>query len=91
MAGIARENGLGIGLKNSSAIAADVIDVADFAIIEQCQELRECAEYRAFVDAGKAVLDIEYAGTPEHVCAEKPDGITTVFAVVGLDGPVIRC
>lgn len=91
LAGIAREHGMAIGLKNSPPIVDAVVDLADFAVTEQCQELGECESYQPFVQAGKAVLDIEYAGTAAEACSGSPQGFTTVFADVALDGPVTRC
>ena len=32
----------------------------DFAIVEECFEYRECGKAVRFIDAGKAVLEVEY-------------------------------
>ena len=32
----------------------------DFAIVEECIQYRECGKAVPFIDAGKAVLEVEY-------------------------------
>ncbi|RKP00458.1 hypothetical protein CXG81DRAFT_6481, partial [Caulochytrium protostelioides] len=52
--------GLGVGLKNSVAQIADLVDSFDFAINEQCFEYNECGDYSKFISAKKPVFNIEY-------------------------------
>lgn len=54
---------LAIGLKNSLDLIPDVLDVVQFAVNEQCHEYSECAAYKPFTDANKAVFNIEYGGS----------------------------
>lgn len=91
LARVAHEHGMSIGLKNGAGIVPDVIDVADFAVVEECQQYGECESWRPFADAGKAVLDIEYDGTADSTCAGEPEGFTAVHAVLALDRPVTDC
>lgn len=61
MAGIARDNNMAIGLKNSIAMVPDVVSVVQFAVNEECHELDECEGYAPMTKAGLAVFNIEYA------------------------------
>ncbi|PSN63249.1 hypothetical protein BS50DRAFT_477471, partial [Corynespora cassiicola Philippines] len=60
LANEAKSHNLAIGLKNAVSIIPDVIDFVQFAVNEQCHEYEECAEYKPFTDANKAVFNIEY-------------------------------
>lgn len=72
LASAAHARGLGIGLKNAAAIVRDVVGNMQFAVNEQCVQYQECADFRAFIDAGKPVFGIEYpAGAPKVTSAEK--------------------
>ncbi|KAF1951680.1 hypothetical protein CC80DRAFT_391907, partial [Byssothecium circinans] len=51
---------LAIGLKNALELIPDVLDVVQFAVNEQCHEFNECALYKPFTAADKAVFNIEY-------------------------------
>jgi hypothetical protein len=62
--------GLAVGLKNSPASAARLVDDFDFAVVEECFEYRECERYAPFVRAGKAVLAVEYALPGTGFCAQ---------------------
>ncbi len=91
LARIAHEQGMSIGLKNGAAMVTDVVDLADFAVNEQCQAFGECDGWKPFAERGKAVLNIEYEGGADAACAGRPDGFTTVYGVPELDRPVTRC
>jgi hypothetical protein len=60
MAGIARDNNLAIGLKNSIDMIPDVLSVIQFAVNEECHEQEECEGYAAVTKANLAVFNIEY-------------------------------
>jgi hypothetical protein len=60
IAGLAHGLGLGVGLKNDGDQLAVLVGDFDFAVVEQCAQYSECERYRPFVDAGKAVLAVEY-------------------------------
>ena len=52
--------GLAIGLKNDLGQVPQLVGDYDFAVNEQCFEYDECGRLRPFVDAGKAVFNVEY-------------------------------
>jgi hypothetical protein len=60
--------GLAVGLKNSLSLADRLEPRFDFAILEECFEYRECALVRPFLDAGKPVVDMEYALPRREFC-----------------------
>lgn len=72
MATTAAANNLAIGLKNAVDIIPDVVDIVQFAVNEQCHQYEgECALYKPFTDANKAVFNIEYGG--DH--CDSPAGV----------------
>jgi hypothetical protein len=75
LARIAHSRGLAVGLKNDLGQIAELEPRFDFAINEQCLQYRECTNnpapgYRAFLDAGKAVAQVEYRLAPARFCPE---------------------
>ncbi len=75
LARIAHSFGLAAGLKNDLGQLARLEPRFDFAINEQCLQYRECTNnpppgYRAFLDAGKAVAQVEYRLQPSEFCPE---------------------
>lgn len=60
LAEAAHERGLAIALKNDLRQIPELLDWFDFAINEQCHRFRECYRLRPFIQAGKAVLGVEY-------------------------------
>ena len=68
----AHELGMSIALKNGDdpAFTEAMQPVVDFALVEQCFEFDSCAAYRVFVDAGKAVLEVEYNLQPDQFCPQ---------------------
>jgi hypothetical protein len=60
IAWLAHERSLGVGLKNDVEQADELVGAFDFAVNESCVNLGECELLRPFVDAGKAVLHVEY-------------------------------
>jgi hypothetical protein len=53
--------GLSVGLKNDLDQIPQLVEYYDFAVNEQCFEYDECDSISPFIDAGKAVLNAEYA------------------------------
>jgi len=81
---LAHHVGLGVAVRTSAALQPDIVDLADFAVVAGCVSGNSCAVYRAYVSAGKAVLDME-TGTPATYC---PLTLYYRFAVAGKpDGP----
>lgn len=72
MAGVAHDNGIAIGLKNSMDMIPEVLSLMDFAVNEECHAMNECGTYEPVTKAGKAVFHVEYE---ENIC-ENPEGVT---------------
>lgn len=87
----AHARGLAIGLKNNPEQLDELADVVDFAVNEECVEDRECALYDDFLASGKAVLNIEYAGTTATVCPGRPEGMSTVIKTLALGPEFTAC
>jgi len=68
LADTAHSHGLAVGLKNTLGLAVDLESRFDFAIVEHCFTYRECGLTAPFVDAGKAVIDIEYSLARSAFC-----------------------
>ncbi len=59
----AHKRGLGIGLKNDLEQIKALEPFFDFAVNEQCHFYDECSYLQQFLDADKAVLNVEYDQT----------------------------
>ncbi len=72
-----------MGLKNAIEIIPDVIGSVQFAVNEQCHQYNECAAYKPFKAANKAVFNIEYQSRD----CSSPAGtqLSTVFKPMALD------
>lgn len=86
----AHERGLLIGLKNALSQIPDLVDHYDFAVNEECHEYEECDVYEPFLDAGKPVLNAEYAerfvDDPGALCTEAlAAGTRTLILPLDLD------
>jgi hypothetical protein len=68
LANEAHARGLSVALKNDGRQVGDLIEYFDLAVVESCHESDECADYEAFIAAGKPVLNAEYSGDPILVC-----------------------
>ena len=66
----AHAHGLSVGLKNDLDQIDDLVGAFDWALNEQCFQYDECDALVAFVDAGKAVFEVEYgsASLANSVC-----------------------
>ena len=65
----AHARGLGVAQKNAPGLTGSLHRAFDFAITEDCVAYDECTAYRAYLDAGRAVLDAEYIAKPAAYCA----------------------
>ena len=63
----AHERGLAIAIKNDPDQVADLVDLYDFAITEDCFEGNWCGEMGPFVGRNKAVLAAEYTDTGARI------------------------
>jgi hypothetical protein len=70
VARLAHERGLSAGLKNDVQQAAALVGDFEFAVNEECAAFGECSDLRPFIQAGKAVLHVEYDLTPADYCPE---------------------
>lgn len=102
LADTAHAAGLAYGLKNSGAIVDRVIDVAEWAINEECAEYEECADWAPFVAAGKPVFHVEYtedddatsvsASKLSKACAaDGQAGFSTIIKHYSLDNWIVYC
>ncbi|KZZ94373.1 Glycoside hydrolase, superfamily [Moelleriella libera RCEF 2490] len=92
---------MSLGLKNAGDIIADVLDVVDFSVNEQCVQHGECATFAAFVQHGKPVFNIEYPddvgdAAVRNICSHQgasrgSDGFSQVVKRMKLDGWVKYC
>jgi hypothetical protein len=60
LANEAHARGLSIGLKNDLDQIEDLLPYFDWALNEQCFQFRECRKLMPFINAGKAVFQVEY-------------------------------
>ncbi|KAK5630357.1 hypothetical protein RRF57_006072 [Xylaria bambusicola] len=78
LANTAHAAGLAYGLKNGGGIVEQVLDVAQWAINEECAAYKECADWAPFIKAGKPVFHVEYV-EDDHAtdcyCGEEGGGV----------------
>ncbi|KAF2967805.1 hypothetical protein GQX73_g5733 [Xylaria multiplex] len=102
LAKMAHDAGLAYGLKNAGAIVDRVVDVAQWAINEECAEYEECADWAPFVKAGKPVFHVEYtkdddatsvsASKLAKACAaDGQSGFSSIIKHYSLDDWIIYC
>ena len=70
IAALAHDRGLSVGLKNDLEQVAELEPDFDFAVNEECMQYDECDDLKPFLQAGKAVLHVEYELAPEEFCAK---------------------
>ena len=68
LASTAHSLGLSIALKNDRNQVAELEPYFDFALDEECFQSEECGKLESFVDAGKAVFEVEYNLEPGEFC-----------------------
>jgi hypothetical protein len=86
LADMAHERGLAIGLKNDLGQVAELADVFDFAVVEQCAEYGECGELAPFLDRDKPVFHAEYDLAVTDFCTESQRlGLSSIRKRLDLD------
>ncbi len=60
LANEAHARGLSVGLKNDLDQVEDLLPYFDWALNEQCFQYEECSALMPFINAGKAVFQVEY-------------------------------
>jgi hypothetical protein len=68
IAGLAHARGLSVALKNDVEQVNDLVTHFDFAINEQCFQYGECNRLLPFIQAGKAVFEVEYSLNTKQFC-----------------------
>lgn len=69
IADLAHSLGMSVGLKNDINQAAALQPAFDWALSEQCFQYGECDYFTPFVQAGKAVFEVEYKLAPSAFCS----------------------
>jgi endo-alpha-1,4-polygalactosaminidase (GH114 family) len=95
----AHARGLSVGLKNAVDLAAQLEPQFDWALNEECISYSECDTLKPFVDAGKAVFHVEYAGSQSQgqsklnsVCGDSSiQGFSTLIKLLDLDAWRLSC
>ena len=70
LASAAHARGLSVGLKNDLNQVRQLEPFFDWALNEQCFQFKECSLLKPFVDAGKAVFEVEYKLDITKFCSE---------------------
>ena len=68
LANAAHQRGLSICLKNDLGQVVDLEPYFDWALNEECYNYSECDELLPFIDAGKAVMHVEYDRPTSAFC-----------------------
>jgi hypothetical protein len=94
LANLAHSYGLTVALKNDVEQLPDLAPYVDYAVNEQCQQYNECDGYTTyFINAGKAVFQVEYKLSQAKFCAKANAGnrnaITKTFDL--FDTPWTPC
>jgi len=86
LAEMAHERGLAIGLKNDLGQVAELAELFDFAVVEQCAEFDECEMLLPFLDRDKPVFHAEYDLPTSAFCAESRRlGLSSIRKRLDLD------
>jgi hypothetical protein len=70
LAETAHARGLSIGLKNDMDQIPDLLDDFDWALNEECFQYEECETLLPFIEAGKAVFNVEYSLETSEFCPQ---------------------
>ncbi len=90
LAEAAHARGLSVGLKNDLGQIEDLVPFFDFHVNEECIQYGDCDDVMPFIEAGKAVFNIEYRGEAEHVCAQaNARGLSTLLKNLDLGAEVL--
>ena len=61
---------LSVALKNDLGQVHDLLSYFDWALDEQCFQYTECGKLKPFIQAGKAVMEVEYKLAPSQFCSK---------------------
>jgi len=90
----AHARGLSVGLKNDLDQIGDLEPSFDFAVNEECFDYNECDALQPFVQAGKAVFQIQYGGEDQvdAICPQaNARDLDTLIKNMQLDAWRIYC
>ncbi|MGN9765783.1 endo alpha-1,4 polygalactosaminidase [Micromonospora sp. SD12] len=92
LAGLARSLSLSPGLINDLGQVAALAPDFDFAVNEECVRRDQCARLLPFVEAGKPVFHVEYAGSTTEFCVTTVGyGLSSIRKERELDAWRIPC
>ena len=66
----AHARGLSVGLKNDLDQITQLLPFFDWELDEQCFQYNECDQLMPFINAGKAVFEVEYSLDTNQFCAQ---------------------
>jgi hypothetical protein len=89
----AHARGLSVGMKNGiETIDTSTVAAFDWALNEECFQYDECRRMQPFIDAGKAVFQVEYQGSPHRFCPKALDrSFSTLKKKLKLDAWRVAC
>ena len=70
LANTAHSNRLSVALKNDLDQISDLLPYFDWALDEQCFQYSECSKLMPFINAGKAVMEVEYSLNTTNFCSK---------------------
>ncbi len=92
IADLAHEYGLAAGVRTRPAMARSIEPFVDFTVVDGCFTTPDCADYFAFVDANKAVYDVETGAGTRFCTLARVYGFAAIRKPDDdLDGRVINC
>lgn len=87
----AHARGLSIGLKNDLDQIPDLLGIYDWALNEQCFQYGECAKLVPFINAGKAVFEVEYSSGTAFCAQANAMNFNSLRKNLGLDATREAC
>lgn len=92
IAEVAHAMGMSIGLKGDIDQVKDLVEYFDWTLNEECFQYHECALLQPFSDAGKAVFQVEYRGSPATFCpTANANNWNSMLMPLALDGGRMPC
>jgi hypothetical protein len=92
VADLAHSYGLAAAVRALPEMAEQVEPFADFAVVDGCFTSPACANFFAYIDADKAVYDVETEGDGRRICTlARVYGYAAIRKSDVFDGPVAAC
>ncbi len=92
VADLAHSYGLAVGVRTLPELAATIEPYVDFTVVDRCFATAGCADYVAFIEANKAVYDMETTVSARFCTMARVYGIAAISKPDAvLDGRVISC